>query len=237
MQIDEAFHIKLEYHDTLNPKLWDENAHLDPEVRQKLLEIASEWQESAKIPQEAIRDIVITGGNVNYNYTEQSDIDVHFLYAPEHMPIKDPDILKDYFFAKKDIWARKHKILVKGYPIELFAEPADKIHPLGQGVYSILHDHWIQRAEHQNFDWEHDTGLRKDVYSNVRQINKILKGQVPMDLAQQFAERLRASRGEAIQQDGEFARGQLVFKDLRNRGYLQKLSDYILKAKDKKLSL
>ena len=44
-------------------------------------------------------------------------------------------------------------------------------------------------------------------------------------------------RGDSIAQGGEFAFGNLVFKELRNAGYLDKLSDYDKSRKDKALSL
>jgi hypothetical protein len=44
-------------------------------------------------------------------------------------------------------------------------------------------------------------------------------------------------RASAIQQGGEFALENLVFKELRNRGYLDKLSKYIVNLEDRKLSL
>ena len=78
--------LSLQYHDELNPKLWDKN-DLKEDVRQKLLEIAKKWQEFAKIPDSAVHDIVITGGNVNRNYTDLSDIDVHFLIDNKPIPI------------------------------------------------------------------------------------------------------------------------------------------------------
>ena len=50
-------------------------------------------------------------------------------------------------------------------------------------------------------------------------------------------EKIRTMRGSAIQRGGEFALENLVFKELRNRGYLDKLSKYIRTIEDKNLSL
>ena len=44
-------------------------------------------------------------------------------------------------------------------------------------------------------------------------------------------------RASAIQQGGEFALENLVFKELRNRGYLDKLSNHIKHLEDTNLSL
>ena len=70
----------LEYNDTLNQKLFDENDHLKPEVRDVLLKFAYKWVEFVKIiPQNIIVDIYGVGANFNYNYTQFSDIDVHIV--------------------------------------------------------------------------------------------------------------------------------------------------------------
>ena len=66
------------YHEDLNVKFWD-GLTLRTEVRDKLLEIGYIWAEFAKIPPNAIQDIILVGGNANYNYTEYSDLDLHFV--------------------------------------------------------------------------------------------------------------------------------------------------------------
>jgi hypothetical protein len=44
-------------------------------------------------------------------------------------------------------------------------------------------------------------------------------------------------RSAAIRKGGEFSIENLVFKELRNNGYLEKLSSYITKIEDQSLSL
>lgn len=49
--------------------------------------------------------------------------------------------------------------------------------------------------------------------------------------------RLKGMRSSAIEKGGEAAPENLVFKELRNRGYLSKLSTYLRNLEDKDLSL
>ena len=77
--INEELDLTLQYHDELNPKIWVDEDKLKPIVREHLLKIAKVWAKTAKIEDDAIEDIIITGGNVNYNYTKQSDIDIHLV--------------------------------------------------------------------------------------------------------------------------------------------------------------
>ena len=63
------------------------------------------------------------------------------------------------------------------------------------------------------------------------------KGKQNLESGQLLKDKLRAMRGAAIQAGGEFSFENLVFKELRNRGYLDKLSNYLQTNKDKQLSL
>ena len=58
-----------------------------------------------------------------------------------------------------------------------------------------------------------------------------------INVLNKLKEKIRTMRGSAIQRGGEFALENLVFKELRNRGYLDKLSKYIRTIEDKNLSL
>ena len=50
-------------------------------------------------------------------------------------------------------------------------------------------------------------------------------------------DKLRGMRASALRKGGEFSIENLVFKELRNNGYLSKFSDYIKSKKVKELSL
>ena len=60
-KLKEAVKLTLEYHETLNPKLWNGQT-LKSEVAKKLLMIAQTWAGFAKIPVKAISDIIVVGG-------------------------------------------------------------------------------------------------------------------------------------------------------------------------------
>lgn len=60
--------LTLQSHEELNPELWSGDK-LDPKVWQSLNRIGKEWAEFANIPKKAIKDVILTGGNANYNYT------------------------------------------------------------------------------------------------------------------------------------------------------------------------
>ena len=102
--------ISLEYHDRLNPDLWN-NDRLKPQVRSSLLKFIETWRDYANIPKNLVKDIVMVGGNANFNYTKQSDIDVHLLIDRNKLG-KDRKLIDDYLQDKKTkiIQAKKIKI-------------------------------------------------------------------------------------------------------------------------------
>lgn len=229
----------LEYHDMLNPKIWD-GAVLKSEVRGKLLQIADAWRDFAKIHPDTITDIILTGGNANYNYTPQSDLDLHLIINRGEFngSMIDRAFVDEYLQDKKILWTLTHSgINIYGYPVELYAQDINDQPHSGQGVYSVMHDHWIQEPEYLNLNFESDPNLQDKVDFYKDMIDKLIDQHADSDSIDTLKERIKSMRGDSIAQGGEFAFGNLVFKELRNAGYLDKLSDYDKSRKDKALSL
>lgn len=235
MKTFKQFRSTLKYHKQLNPKLWKNNK-LNTVVRLKLLQIAEAWSEFANVPKSAIKDIIMTGGNANYNYTDQSDIDVHLVVDYDKMDC-DKELVFDYFMSKKSLWASSHNVTVYGQPVELFAEPVDAGRKTGQGVYSLKKDKWIQEPKFEDLNFDKDPLLASKVDFYKREIENAIEGRVDMSVADTLKNRIYGMRAAAIQKEGEFSFENLVFKELRNRGYIDKLRAYLTTKKDDQLSL
>ena len=213
---------------------------LKSEVRGKLLQIADTWRDFAKIHPDTITDIILTGGNANYNYTPQSDLDLHLIINRGEFngSMIDRAFVDEYLQDKKILWTLTHSgINIYGYPVELYAQDINDQPHSGQGVYSVMHDHWIQEPEYLNLNFESDPNLQDKVDFYKDMIDKLIDQQADSDSIDTLKERIKSMRGDSIAQGGEFAFGNLVFKELRNAGYLDKLSDYDKSRKDKALSL
>lgn len=227
--------ISLQYHDVLNPKLWL-NDKLRPEVAKILLNNASAWAQFARINWAIIHDVIVTGGNANYNYTPQSDIDVHLVIDRGKIN-SDRYFVDDFLADKKMLWALTHNISVYGYPIEMYAQDSGEATPAGQGAYSILHDKWIQHPFHGTYDFARDPHLKRKVEFYERRINSIIAHQMGTDAVDALRKKLSNMRNAAIAKGGEFSFENLVFKELRNRGLLDRMNKYEGTLKDQKLSL
>lgn len=229
--------ISLEYHSELNPKLWD-GGRLKPEVKQKLLEFGYAWADFAKIQRSSILDVIMTGGNANYNYTAKSDIDVHLVmdrYA--FAPGTPKDLIDEYFQDKKVLWTLTHDISILGYSLEPYAQDNVDRYPANQGVYSLVRDRWIQFPNKGSYNFKDDPGLKRKVLFYKRLIDQAIRDKMDIDSIRDIKAKIRNMRGAAIAKGGEFSFENLVFKELRNRGYLDKMNRYEQSLKDKALSL
>ena len=227
--------LQLQYHSELNPKLWDD-FQLKPQVRDKLLQFAEVWREFAKIPKNAVKEVILLGGNANYNYTDMSDLDVH-LVVDKSLIAKDNPLLDDYLQDKKQMWTMAHKITILGYGLEPYAQDESVQYPKNQGVYSLTNDEWICKPVFIGDEMIKDPYLKKKVKFYMHMIDDMIKNHVDLDSVKHFKEKLRDMRGAAIKRGGEFSFENLVFKELRNQGYLDKLSAYQRTNQDQALSL
>lgn len=229
------FRLTLRYNNKLNPKIWI-NDSLKENVASKLKLIASKWAKYANIPKEAIRDIILVGGNANYNYTRYSDIDLH-LVVDKQLIADCPDLLDDYLRDKKQLWSLTHDIEIYGHNVELYAQSTEDPYPKGQGVYSIKDKKWIIKPKKENINFNKDPFLAKKIKSMMDQIDYLIDNNADEDEFVKLKEKLRDMRAAAIQRGGEFSFENLIFKDLRNRGYLDKISEYIRRSEDERLSV
>ncbi len=230
----EELKISLQYHDELNPKLWNGNK-LKSEVRVKLLKFADTWADYASIPKNLIQDIIMVGGNVNYNYTDKSDIDVHLII--DRNKLGERKLVDDYLQSKKVLWTLTHNIKVYGYSLEPYAQDPVTSYPKGQGVFSLKNNKWIVEPVKGNYNFNADKNLKKKVSDYMHLIDHMIKSKMDTEAFQSLKAKIRDMRGVAIAKGGEFSQENLVFKELRNRGYLDKMDKYEKTLKDKELSL
>lgn len=226
----------LQFHEKLNPLLWDEK-DLKPEVEGRLLKIAKVWQNFAQIPPNAVKDVLLVGGNANFNYTKFSDIDLHILVDKRQIADCDKEILDDFLKDKKALWSLNHDIKIYGIPVELYAQDIRDKTSSDQGVYSVLHKKWIKKPLKKQIDLN-DTYFLSKVKNLKNQIDNFIDSKSEdIEKMEIFKEKIKNKRASAVQKGGEFSLENLAFKELRNLGYIDKFSDYIKKAQDQKLSL
>ena len=221
---------EFEIHNTLNKKLF-ENNKLKSEVRDRLIEVADTFVASIKEDKIPIKvyDYWLVGSNASYNYTNNSDIDVHIIVDMEYPEI-DPYLLRVLYDYIKSSFNKNYDITVKGQEVELYLEDVNTT-SITNGIYSLQKDEWIKvpkKLEPKAIDIL-DTSLYKDLLTEYNSLSD--------DEVETFIDKLYMLRKESLAKDGEFGEGNLIFKQFRNDGYLDTLKDRMYKIKSKELSL
>lgn len=228
----------LDYHDSLSTKIWD-GQELKREVLVALRRIAKEFIETLEVPEESVIDVIITGSLCNYNYTKYSDIDLHIVLDYSQICEGCEGFsLDDCMKAKKSLWNDRHDITIYGMDVELYAQDMkDKITG-NAGVFSISKNKWLRVPKKlKSVDYDERLVMNKAKYI-MAEIDSIIDDKVDDDeTIKKIQERIKNMRKSGLERAGEFSIENLVFKILRNSGYMEKLYDYQLNMKDKDLSL
>ena len=104
-----------------------------------------------------------------------------------------------------------------------------------------MNDKWLRRPSYVNIDIP-DEEIEKKTKLFKQQIDKLEKTgkdnpEKAIELTNKIKERLKNFRQAGLDKDGEYSLENLAFKDLRNTGYLEKLSNLKNSFIDKTLSL
>jgi hypothetical protein len=222
----------VQFHDTLNPVAWD-GLELKADVKKTLLKIAQRFIDTFSIPV-PIEDIVLTGSNANYNWTKYSDFDLHVIVNTRAVPNASGDFVRIFLQTKKNLWNKQHKIKIKGFDVELYAQ--DKLEPhIATGVYSLMQDRWIVQPVYQHVGVDHPS-VRKKADEMLKEIDKVVMSRNEISINNMLV-RIAEIRKQGLAQGGEFSTENLVFKVLRNAGALQRLRDALGTVVDRDLSL
>lgn len=225
---------EIQYHSKLNPDLWD-GATLKSEVKEQLLVIAKEFVETLEIPNLDVEDIILTGSNANFNWTPESDIDLHLVVDMSEMKNRCPEFTEDFFQDKKTLWNEHHDITIYEQPVEIYVQDAKEEH-ISSGVYSLMEDKWLKKPEYSPPSID-DAAVKAKAQEIAYKIKKLISSRADLEDVQKLREKVRKFRKAGLDANGEFSTENLAFKVLRKSGLLQKLSDYAHYARSEELSL
>lgn len=248
----------IEKHDTLNPKLFD-GEELKPEIKEAVEKIVNEFVEGLHNDgiKFDLKDVVLIGSNVSYNYTKDSDLDIHLIADSSNLECPD-DLYPLLYSAYRSIFNKNYDITIKGIPSELYIE-MDEPMAKSNGMYS-LYNGWIKKPVQTAIPdldeeaFEKEFKKWEDRYFDLIDRSDIkLSGEKPIETTENelvesitndfieeidtFIEDLYDLRKSSIAKDGEYGLGNLIFKEMRNLGYLDNLKELKRKEKSKELSL
>ena len=217
----------------LSGKLWDKGGVLKPQVRAEMIELGKEFYKFLGFDY-PIKDIYFTGGLANYNWTSHSDIDIHVIFeAPD-----EDELTSEYIFAKKEMWSNNHDITIYGFPTEIFAKNVEAMHK-SKAVYSLLKNQWVKKPSKKNvfIDVEEIRTKTAELMNKIDDIEQISDLDKKYEAADKLKEKIKNMRNSALETGGEYSTENLVFKTLRNNGYLDKIGDAKTQSYDKNMSL
>ena len=213
-------HEGFEVHDTLNPKLWDINSQLMlPEVRQKLIDIVSAFEDYIDVPIHIV-DAQVCGSNASYNYTSSSDLDLHVIANFDLMDVPE-GLLQQLYNAKKSSFNRETDITIHGIQVEIYVQDI-KSQVNSNGIYSICDNDWVKEPKPIKSITKHNTEKEFEKWSD--HIQQVL-AENDYNAIVDTINMLYLMRTNSLAVDGEYSKGNQLFKEIRNAGYLKKLKE------------
>lgn len=218
-----------EVHDTLNPKLWDGDK-LKSDVREAALEVADTFMKDLEIQFTPV-DILLLGSNASYNYTDHSDLDLH-LVANYDLMDASPEIVQAMYNSARAQFNKNYDITIKGIGVELYVEDVHTS-TISNGIYSVMHDEWIKYPLKIEVP---DVDLEPELSDTYDMVNEAI-AEYNLDAIDDTINELYRMRKNSIAVDGEYGKGNLIFKEIRNAGLLDELKVARLELLSSELSL
>jgi hypothetical protein len=217
----------------LNPLIWDVRNNLYDPIKKKLLSISQDFLDTIEAPVE-IKNIFLTGSLCTYEWTDESDWDLHIIVSIED-GYCDELTIKDYFDVKSKLYNKEHDIYIKSYPVEVnLKEKEDLLKD--KAVYDLQKGKWLVTPVHSEITLNNSEVLKKTKEMQSIIANAI-ENEVSLEELKEIRDEINSLRKVGLETDGEFSIGNLVFKNLRHSGYIKNLYDYKAKLVDTDLSL
>ena len=227
--------------DELHQDFWNQpQDRLDPEIGQKLLEIARQFMEKHEISDVTIKDITFTGSLANFNWSKFSDVDLHIIIDFAEVD-ENFALVKEYFNSRKSLWNLQHEIMIHDFEVEIYVQDEKEPHA-STGVYSIFRDGWVTKPLETKTDIDFDN-VKKKAESLMDQIDRAIelydreRYQEAHDRAEVLREKIRKFRQSGLESGGEYSIENIAFKALRRNEYLLKLAELKRDAYDKLMSI
>ena len=233
----------IEKHNELNQKLFDGD-HLKPEVREKAEEIINEFlkilaEDEVKL---IVRDVILTGSNASYNYTKDSDIDLHIIAETESFE-ESADVYAKLYRAYGRIFGNKFEISFYGIPVEIYVE-TESNPVVSNGIYSVMFDKWVKEPSAIAIPEIDQKAINKAAKPWIDEAKALIKevddnvvdGEEKID---DYITRIYELRQKGIYSaaGNEYSTENLIFKEIRNAGLLDRLKKLKNALISKKLSL
>ena len=229
--------------DTLHPTFWNENLEFDEDVADRLVIIAKKMYKSLHLDVE-IKDIILIGSIANYNWHEESDLDVHVILDYADISY-DEELVSMYLDLNRKEWNAQHNIKILDFPVELsFNDISDHINSAGQ--YSLLNKKWNKKPTKPSELSEDTIEESKKLYDTIATAiddleenykkNKFSDFKI-YERAKKIWKIIKRLREDFLEDEGEYGPKNITFKRLRQTGYLDIITKIKTEVQDNILSV
>lgn len=236
-----------EENDSLNKSLWDKDKNgnwiLDKRAKRKIVSLAKQFYSEFKklLKQRDIYDIQITGSMSNFNYSPDSEIDVHVLVNFDDI---DKGNLSD---IKKEVesicfeWDLNNNPKFKGHDIDLFVQDKRDPHEYS-ALYSVMDDKWIKHPNQEEIEIDdRDVDKKYDsIIFSIERLDTLIKEGTDNDRIKRMYKkglelktRIQKMKRVYDTKNGSSTIEGMVYKKLKNSGYIEKLIEILSYAYEK----
>lgn len=200
-----------------------------PEIKDSVLDYLSGVAEKVLDDLELdldIVDIIIVGSALSYNYTKESDVDLHFVvdFEAEYDELTK-DQLKELLGYFTKYWNGRDLFYIGGHKVEVYF---NDIHDtmITPAAYSLTKNTFLKKPRELPFD-EKSIDEGKSLAKELSLSLEIILESEDIEGAVEWKTEVKDSRKEGLIRDGVFSPENIAFKYLRSWGDIQKVSDFI----------
>lgn len=220
------------YNKSLCPLLWH-NMKLDADARINLLKASKDFYEKTEF-KAPIKDICLMGSSANFNWTPESDLDIHIIIDFNQLQMPE-DTAKQMVKAVSAQWNNDHNIIIKGHKVELNFQDVRDTKPHVTGIYSLVKNSWARIPQKEKLKVDKNKIIKNFNRLKVYITNSIKTGD--REYMKAVKEYMDAFRQYGLDSKGELSTENITFKVLRAKGIIKQLKDAITRTYDGKLSV
>src|SRR5574344_1761788 len=226
----------------LNPSIWN-GEKLKKGIREKLIDIFDAyWKDNGY--NDDPEDILLIGSSCNYNWYENSDLDLHIIVDFSKLD-KNKEFVEKYYKSTSREWNNAHENLnINGVPVEIYVQDIDSDMD-SEGVYSLMDNKWLKKPDKSKIN-DADIDSEK-IKSTVADIETIIDNMERVynhtdnypelyDDVNKLIDNLINLRKKGLSRKGEMDEANIIYKSIKRNGYLEKLWNLSDKVFDKVFS-
>lgn len=171
-------------------------------------------------------DIIVVGSALSYNYTKESDIDLHFVVDfDSELGEASKNQLKELLGYFTKYWNSRDLFYIGDHKVEIYF---NGLHDamITPAAYSLTRDTFLKKPRELPFD-EKSIDEGKSLAKELSLSLETILDDEDVDAAREWKTDVKDSRKEGLLRDGIFSPENIAFKYLRSWGDLQKVSDFI----------